>query len=131
MGYSERWLWGMDSWFFVVPLPLPCDQKMAPKRLLSDKISIYLRAALGRQTSSQGRTRFRMMRAQFWTLAQSKHILEGIQVDPLRIESGPSWRVCFFGPFILSDVLKLCKLLGSVLVCFQVTQKLAPCTWLS
>ena len=37
------------------------------------------------------------------------------KVDPLRIESGPSWRACFwslhFGPFILSDVLKLCKLL--------------------
>ena len=32
------------------------------------------------------------------------------KVDPLRIESGPSWRACF-GPFILSDVLKLCKLL--------------------
>ena len=43
------------------------------------------------------------------------------KVDPLRIESGPSWRAFFwpmvppggpvFGPFILSDVLKLCKLL--------------------
>ena len=31
-------------------------------------------------------------------------------VDSLRIESGPSWRACFC-PFIVSDVLKLCKLL--------------------
>ena len=52
-----------------------------------------------------------MLKAQFWTLAQSKHISEGTQkwnllgskvVPP----GGP-----VFGPVILSDVLKLCKLL--------------------
>ena len=64
-----------------------------------------------RQTSPQGGTRFRMLRAQFWTLAQSKYISErtqkwtllGSEVVP---PGGP-----VFGPFILSDVLKLCKLL--------------------
>ena len=65
---------------------------------------------MGRQTSSQGGTRFRMLRAQFWTLA-NKYISEEIQkwnvlgskvVPP----GGP-----VFGSFILSDVLKLCKLL--------------------
>ena len=34
---------------------------------------------MGRQTSAQGGTRFRMLRAQFWTLAQSKYISEGTQ----------------------------------------------------
>ena len=66
---------------------------------------------MGRQTSPQGGTRFRMLRAQFWTLAQSKYISEvtqkwtllGSKVVP---PGGP-----VFGPFILSDVLKLCKLL--------------------
>ena len=33
----------------------------------------------GHQTSPQGGTRFRMLRAQFWTLAQSKYISEGTQ----------------------------------------------------
>ena len=66
---------------------------------------------MGRQTSPQGGTRFRMLRAQFSTLAQSKYISEvtqkwtllGSKVVP------PGGHV--FGPFILSDVLKLCKLL--------------------
>ena len=46
MGYSERWLWGMDSCSYAT-LPLPYDDhKMEPKRVLSHKISIYLRALL-------------------------------------------------------------------------------------
>ena len=44
MGYSERCLWGMVSCFYAT-LPLPYDdQKMEPKRLVSHKTSIYLRA---------------------------------------------------------------------------------------
>ena len=48
-----------------------------------------------------------MLRAQFWTLAQSKYISEGLQKwtllgSKLVPPGGP-----VFGPFILSDVLKL------------------------
>ena len=66
---------------------------------------------MGRETGPQGGTGFRLRRAQFWTLAQSKYISEGAQkwtlvgskvVPP----GGP-----VFGPFILSDVLKFCRLL--------------------
>ena len=65
---------------------------------------------MGRQTGPEGGTGFRMLRAQFWTLARSKCIAKGVQkwtilgskvVPP----GGP-----VFGPFILSDVLKLCRL---------------------
>ena len=66
---------------------------------------------MGRQTSPQGGTRFRMLRAQFWTLAQSKYISEGTQKwTLLGSKVVPPGRPVF-GPFILSDVLKLCKLL--------------------
>ena len=52
---------------------------------------------MGRETGPQGGTGFRLLRAQFWTLAQSKYISEGNQkCDPLRIESGPSWRARFW-----------------------------------
>ena len=64
---------------------------------------------MGRQTGPQGGTGFRMLRAQFWTLAQSKYISEGLQKwtllgSKLVPPGGP-----VFGPFILSDVLKLCN----------------------
>ena len=66
---------------------------------------------VGRQTSLQGGTRFRMLRAQFWSLAQSKYISEGTQKwTLLGSKVVPPGRPAF-GPFILSDVLKLCKLL--------------------
>ena len=66
---------------------------------------------VGRQTSPQGGTRFRMLRAQFWSLAQSKYISEGTQKwTLLGSKVVPPGRPVF-GPFILSDVLKLCKLL--------------------
>ena len=66
---------------------------------------------MGRQTSPQGGTRFRMLRAQFWSLAQSKYISEGTQKwTLLGSKVVPPGRPVF-GPFILSDVLKLCKLL--------------------
>ena len=46
----------------------------------------------------------------FGPLRKANKFRRDPKVDPLRIESGPSWRACF-GPFILSDVLKFCKLL--------------------
>ena len=64
-----------------------------------------------RQTSRQGGTRFRMLRAQFWTLAQSKYISEGTQKWTLLGSKVVPPGGPVFGPFILSDVLKLCKLL--------------------
>ena len=64
-----------------------------------------------RQTSPQGGTRFRMLRAQFWTLAQSKYISEGTQKWTLLGSKVVPPGGPVFGPFILSDVLKLCKLL--------------------
>ena len=66
---------------------------------------------MGRQTSPQGGTRFRMLRAQFWTLAQSKYISEGSQKWTLLGSKVVPPGGPVFGPFILSDVLKLCKLL--------------------
>ena len=66
---------------------------------------------MGRQTSPQGGTRFRMLRAQFWTLAQSKYISEGTQKCTLLGSKVVPPGGPVFGPFILSDVLKLCKLL--------------------
>ena len=63
-----------------------------------------------RQTSPQGGTRFRMLRAQFWTLAQSKYISEGTQKWTLLGSKVVPPGGPVFGP-ILSDVLKLCKLL--------------------
>ena len=76
---------------------------------------------MGRQTGPQGGTGFRMLRAQFWTLAQSKSISEGTQKWTL-LESkvvppgGP-----VFGPFILSDVLTLCRLLSAQNVKLEAT----------
>ena len=64
-----------------------------------------------RQTSPQGGTRFRMLRVQFWTLAQSKYISEGTQKWTLLGSKVVPPGGPVFGPFILSDVLKLCKLL--------------------
>ena len=54
---------------------------------------------------------FRMLRAQFWTLAQSKYISEGTQKWTLLGSKVVPPGGPVFGPFILSDVLKLCKLL--------------------
>ena len=34
---------------------------------------------MGRETGPQGGTGFKLLRAQFWTLAQSKYISEGTQ----------------------------------------------------
>ena len=66
---------------------------------------------MGRQTSPQGGTRFRILRAQFWILAQSKYISEGIQKWTLLGSKVVPPGGPVFGRFILSDVLKLCKLL--------------------
>ena len=66
---------------------------------------------MGHQTSPQGGTRFRMLRAQFWTLARSKYISEGTQKWTLLGSKVVPPGGPVFGPFILSDVLKLCKLL--------------------
>ena len=54
---------------------------------------------------------FRMVRAQFWTLAQSKYISEGTQKWTLLGSKVVPPGGPVFGPFILSDVLKVCKLL--------------------
>ena len=54
-------------------------------------------------------TRFRMLRAQFWTLAQSKYISEGTQKWTLLGSKVVPPGGPVFGPFIVSDVLKLCK----------------------
>ena len=51
------------------------------------------------------------LRAQFWTLAQSKYISEGTQKWTLLGSKVVPPGGPVFGPFILSDVLKLCKLL--------------------
>ena len=59
----------------------------------------------GRQTSPQGGTRFRMLRAQFWNLAQSKYISEGAQKWTLLGSKVVPPGGLVFGPFILSDVL--------------------------
>ena len=48
-----------------------------------------------------------MLRVQFWTLAQSKYISEGPKRGSKVVPPGGP----VFGPFILLDVLKLCKLL--------------------
>ena len=66
---------------------------------------------MGRQTSPQGGTRFRMLRAQFWTLAQSKYISEGTQKWTLLGSKVVPPGGPVFSPFILSDMLKLYKLL--------------------
>ena len=66
---------------------------------------------MGREASPQGGTRFRMLRAQFRSLAQSKYILEGTQKWTLLGSKVVPPGGPVFGPFILSDVLKLCKLL--------------------
>ena len=52
-----------------------------------------------------------MLRAQFWTLAQSKYISEGTQKWTLLGSKVVPPGGSAFGPFILSDVLKLCRLL--------------------
>ena len=65
----------------------------------------------GIKNKPQGGTRFRMLRAQFWTLAQSKYISEGTQKWTLLGSKVVPPGGPVFGPFILSDVLKLCKLL--------------------
>ena len=52
-----------------------------------------------------------MLRAQFWTLAQSKYISEGTQKWTLLGSKVVPPGGPVFGPFILSDVLKFCRLL--------------------
>ena len=64
---------------------------------------------MARQTGPQGGTGF--LRAQFWTLAQSKYISEGTQKWTLSGSKVVPPGGPVFGPFILSDVLKFCKLL--------------------
>ena len=66
---------------------------------------------MARQTGPQGGTGFRMLRAQFWTLAQSKYISEGTQKWTLSGSKVVPPGGPVFGAFILSDVLKFCKLL--------------------
>ena len=65
---------------------------------------------VGRQTGPQGGTGFRMLRAQFWTLAQSKCMSKGVQKWTLLGSKVVPPGGSVFGPFILSDVLKLCRL---------------------
>ena len=65
----------------------------------------------GVKQAPQGGTGFRMLRAQFWTLAQSKYISEGTQKWTLLGSKVVPPGGPVFGPFILADVLKLCKLL--------------------
>ena len=64
----------------------------------------------GASNRPQGGTGFRMLMAQFWTLAQSKYISKGVQKWTLLglkvVPPGGS----VFGLFILSDLLKLCRL---------------------
>ena len=66
---------------------------------------------MGRETGPQGGTGFRLLRAQFWTLAQSKYISEGTQKWTLLGSKVVPPGGPVFGPFILSDVLKFCGLL--------------------
>ena len=66
---------------------------------------------MGRETGPQGGTGFRLLRAQFWTLAQSKYISEGTQKWTLLGSKVVPPGGPVFGPFILSDVLKFCRLL--------------------
>ena len=56
---------------------------------------------MGRQTSAQGGTRFKMLRAQFWTLAQSKYISEGAQKWTLLGSKVVPPGGPVFGPFIV------------------------------
>ena len=63
----------------------------------------------GTSNRPQGGTGFRMLRAQFWTLAQSKYISEGTQKWTLLGSKVVPPGGPVFGPFILSDVLKLCN----------------------
>ena len=66
---------------------------------------------MGRETGPQGGTGFRWLRTQFWTLAQSKYISEGTQKWTLLGSKVVPPGGPVFGPFILSDVLKFCRLL--------------------
>ena len=66
---------------------------------------------MGREIGPQGGTGFRLLRAQFWTLAQSKYISEGTQKWTLLGSKVVPPGGPVFGPFILSDVLKFCRLL--------------------
>ena len=75
----------------------------------------------GASNKRQGGTRFRMLRAQFWTLAQSKYISEGTQKWTLLGSKVVPPGGPVFGPFIVSDVLKLCKLLCAQAVKLEAT----------
>ena len=57
---------------------------------------------MGRETGPQGGTGFRLLRAQFWTLAQSKYISEGTQKWTLLGSKVVPPGGPVFGPFILS-----------------------------
>ena len=72
-------------------------------------VQVHLKRALnGASNKPPGRHQIHNAEGQFWTLAQSKYISEDPKVDPSKVvpPGGP-----VFGRFILSDVLKLCKLL--------------------
>ena len=58
----------------------------------------------------QGGTGFRMSRHQFWTLAQSKCLSKGVQKWTLLGSKVVPPGGSVFGLFILSDLLKLCRL---------------------
>ena len=64
---------------------------------------------MGRQTISQeGGTRFRMLRDQVLDPCKANIFPRDPNVDPLRIESGPSWRACFLvSKSLLISVLTL------------------------
>ena len=100
---------------------LPCSRPWLPTRscydvwrgcLSPDSNNAPQESILnGASNKPPGGTRFRMLRAQFWTLAQSKYISEGTQKWTLLGSKVVPPGGPVFGPFILSDVLKLCKLL--------------------
>ena len=58
----------------------------------------------GRETGPQGGTGFRLLRAQFWTLAQSKYISEGTQKWTLL----GSKVVLLAGPFLVPSFCPMC-----------------------
>ena len=43
--------------------------------------------------------------------AKQMYFRRDLKVDPLRIESGPSWRACFWSLHFVRFILKLCRLL--------------------
>ena len=93
---------------------LPCSRPWLPTRSCYDvwrwclwpdsNNALQESIWMGRQTSAQGGTRFRMLRAQFWTLAQSKYISEGTQKWTLL---GSKWSL-LAGLFLVPSLCQMC-----------------------